>query len=379
MASHTAGSLLKSWAARASDVLASLGQSWLREFLALFPRRMADWLAGRGARTLVLVTRHDAVDLQLLGDGRRPLASARVPPAGFSPAAIDALLRSHRLDRAGVALGVRLPAEKFFHRTIVLPVETLRSLDAVVAQDLARKTPFRLDDVFHDYTARRAPGADRIEVCQWVTRREFVRDAVAALGLELRAVAFVDAEPEGSADAPSPLVRLHAKHGGQSRLVRPALIGLTLSAVLLGLVAAGLDYWRQQAILDDLENEVAAAKSKAQQVRTAIDKLQQQQALVLRIRSRKAETPGLLDVWEETTRRLPAHSWLTELRLSETPDRHEQQVAMTGLSTEASTLVGLLDQSALFADASLTAPVTLDPVEGRERFGLQAKIRAQAR
>jgi len=48
---------------------------------------------------------------------------------------------------------------------------------------------------------------------------------------------------------------------------------------------------------------------------------------------------------------------------------------MVGFSSAAASLVGMVDRSALFADASLTAPVTLDPIEGRERLSLQAKLR----
>jgi general secretion pathway protein L len=50
---------------------------------------------------------------------------------------------------------------------------------------------------------------------------------------------------------------------------------------------------------------------------------------------------------------------------------------MIGFSSAAASLVGLVDRSKLFTDASLTAPVTLDSIEGRERFSLQAKLRFQ--
>jgi general secretion pathway protein L len=48
---------------------------------------------------------------------------------------------------------------------------------------------------------------------------------------------------------------------------------------------------------------------------------------------------------------------------------------MTGFSAEAASLVGIIDQSPFFADASLTAPIALEPVEQRERFALQAKLK----
>jgi len=74
---------------------------------------------------------------------------------------------------------------------------------------------------------------------------------------------------------------------------------------------------------------------------------------------------------------LPSHTWLSELRLSETPDgRH---VVMIGFSAAAASLVGLIDQSALFGEAGLAGPVTLDQAEGKERFVIQANVSKAAK
>jgi general secretion pathway protein L len=142
-------------------------------------------------------------------------------------------------------------------------------------------------------------------------------------------------------------------------------------------MAGGLRYWRQQSTIAELETQLAAAKSNAQRVRSAIDSLEAKQGMLARLRLRKGASPGLLDLLDEATRVLPRHSWLTELQLSEAQNQ-QRQVVMTGLSTDAPGLVGLFDRSSLFTDASLTAPVSLDPVEGRERFTLQAKVRGEA-
>jgi general secretion pathway protein L len=149
---------------------------------------------------------------------------------------------------------------------------------------------------------------------------------------------------------------------------------MSAGTLLLAAATGGLKYWQQQAAIDDLTPKVTAARAKAQRVRAAIDALDQKQAALLLLRARKGETPSLTEIWDETTRILPAHTWLTELRLSEAADKR-QQVAMTGLSAAASNLVGLIDQSRLFNETSLTAPIAIDPVEGRERFALQTKTR----
>ncbi len=94
-----------------------------------------------------------------------------------------------------------------------------------------------------------------------------------------------------------------------------------------------------------------------------------------RLRLQKSEAPGLIDLWDETTRVLPLHSWLTEFRLTEGAGKREGQVTMIGFSSAAPSLVGIVDGSRLLSDAALTSPVAFDATEGRERFALQAKVR----
>lgn len=128
-------------------------------------------------------------------------------------------------------------------------------------------------------------------------------------------------------------------------------------------------------MIDNLEGQIFATKQKAEQVRVLVNQLEKKQSVLVYLRLYKSGTPGLIDLWNETTRILPPHTWVTEFRLSEAKDKQEQQVSIAGFSAAAPSLVGVVDGSALFADAVLTAPVSLDPVEGRERFALQAKVK----
>jgi general secretion pathway protein L len=363
------------WRTSLFDLSRRLGRWWLTEFLNLFPDQVAPWLVGRDRKVLLLAAEQDRVRLQLLSDGRQPLASQHVGCANYSVASIDHFLSSHGLARKDVAIGIRLPSEHFFSRRLLLPLEAARSLDEVVLQDLTRRTPFRLADIYHDCTTSKAEEADRVVVWQWVIRRETVAAAIASLAIDLESVAFIDAGGESGGRSPAPLIALRWSSGSQGSLVRRTATALAVGTLLLAVAAGGLTYWRQQSAMDDLVSQIAAVRQKAQQVRAAIDKLDQKQAGLIHLRSQKRETPSLLQVWEEATRILPAHSWLTELRLSEGADKQTQQVAMTGFSAAAASLVGLVDQSPMFGDTSLTAPIAMDPVEGRERFALQARTK----
>jgi general secretion pathway protein L len=354
-----------------SDLLRPLAQLWLREFLALFPARFAHWLVGRGGASLVLAPEADAIVLRLLSEDATESAVQRLARTDYTPAAVEQFLHEHKLMRANVKLGIRLPRSQVFCRSLTLPREAMRSLDRIVEQELIAKTPFRRDEIYCGHAVARA-GNDKLVVRQWVARRDAVDAAAAELSLALDDVAFVDAQADPDAAA-APCIRLRAERADCGRWVVRAAAGLAASALALAVVAAGLTYWRQAAVLDELDGQVAAARAKAQQVRTAIDKLEKKQATLLRLGARKAEEPGLLEAWEEATRVLPAHSWLTELRLSETPDK--RQISMTGFSAAAASLVGMVDQSPYFTDTALTSPISLDPVEQRERFALQAKLK----
>lgn len=362
------------WMSRISALSAQLGQWWLAEFLAFFPERLSEWLTDRGDKKLTLMVDRECVLLQLSSDRHRVLASARVPHGACSPAAIDDFLKTQELDRAQVAIGVRLPRDQIFSRRLILPLETAGSVDEIVVQDLLGKTPFRLANIYHDHRSQTV--GDKVTVWQWIVRREFVADAVYAVGLDLADLAFVDSEGAGAAPAPLLITRQDRSH--RRSWLGKTFFSLAIGAAVLAAIACAHKYWRQQRVVDNLNAELTTARAKAQQVRATLDKLDQRQAAIVRVRSQKRDAAGLLDVWEEASRILPLHSWLIELRLSEVAQRQDRLIGMTGLSTAAADLVALVDKSPLFADAALTAPIALDSVEQRERFTLQARLQTKA-
>jgi general secretion pathway protein L len=358
-----------------SVLLDRIRQWWLREFLALFPERTAMWLAGRDKKSLLLTPQREAVLFELLNDLRQPVASQRVGWAQYSHTLVEKFLQMAGLAHDS-AVGVRLPRDKIFCRKLILPHEALRSLDEIVVHDLVARTPFRLNDIYYDHWATKASGADKIVVWQWVVRRDFVKDALASLQLDPTRLAFIETACDGDG-SPSPLISvLRNDHQHRSWASRAAA-ALTYCAVALAVLTFWLKYAQQESKLDDLKVQIATVKLKAASVRTAVERLEQKQAMLRRLRLQKSQQPGLLDIWEEITRILPVHSWLIELRLSEAQDKQDQLVAMTGFSAAGSSLVAVVDRSPLFFDASLTAPIAVDSVEQRERFALQAKIKSR--
>ena len=324
----------------------------------------------RGLKRLMLSADQDVVVFELLTDRGRALAAARVTHTDYAPELIDSFLRSHGMRRADVSIGMRLAPESLFARKLLLPVESQRTLDVVVAQDLLAKTPFRLDDIFHDHFARRS--GDKLCVWQWVVRRQLVAKSAEDLGLEIGDLESLEAT--GKHVDLLPRVRLQRTHADEYRWVRKVFIGLAFTACVLAGLAVGLQYRRPTA-----GTRCACGGARADpREGAACAQCTRQDGGGARRRSAtpitKARWSGLLDIWEEVTHALPSHTWLTELRLSNEAGK-EQQIVIAGFSSAAATLVGLLGRSPLFCNAALTGPISIDPTEGKERFVIQAKLR----
>lgn len=291
---------------------ARAGRWWLKEFLDLFPERTAKWLLGPARGTLALGKNGEALAFELLDDSRQVLASTQVRSSDYSRASIEQFLRTHGFQRDDVDIGIRLLPEQVFRRKLILPAEAAGSVEGIIAQDLARKTPFRLQDVYHGHSVAKADGSGKILVWQWLARREFVDVAAVPFDLAIDDMAFVDTTSGNDAEIPVPVITLRPDAKARSSWIKKSMLTLGCSALLLAFAAGTFKYERQEAMIEANDGQIAVARVKAQKVRSEFEKIEKKQNVFLRIRSQKADLPGLLDVWEEATRVLPPHSWLTE-------------------------------------------------------------------
>jgi general secretion pathway protein L len=351
------------------------GRWWWNELVNLLPEPFVAFLLGGGRPLLIIAPGPEGATLEFI-DASHPTSASKVASDATDISGdMERFLSSHGLKRTDVDLGLRLPAECLFVRQLLLPIEARNEVDGIVKQDLANKTPFKAADIFHDYFTSDQPGGTRFEVWQWIVRREFVLRALSSLALPIESLSFVSFD-NGRATLPVPVINLRREARADKAWSRNIGSLLCFAALLLALIGAGLKYWNQQATLDRLNTEISAAGGEAQRVRTLVDQLKSQQRTLLRLRLRKGQAPGMIDLWEEVTRILPQDTWLTELRLMEDSSKGQQQITLIGFSSAAPRLVGIIDGSPLLYDAALISPTAFDAAEGRERFAIQAKVRS---
>jgi general secretion pathway protein L len=351
-----------------------LWEWWLKEFVNLFPERTAEWLSGRGRTMLLLAANQEGSTLELLNSAHTTIASERVAPTGDTLAQINRFLRSQGIEPSDTDIGLQLPADSVFSRQLLLPAEAMGAIDAIVAQDLANKTPFKPEDVYSDHAADRGDGG-KVVVRQWIVRRRYVDHALSLLKIDIERLAFIMFDGDAAERRPAPFINLRPTADARNAWFQKTVLALCCCAVVLAALAGGLKYWQQQIEMDRLATQIAATGNKAQLVRALVDQLQEKKSALLHLRLQRSQVPGLIDLWDEVTRVLPSHSWLTELRLLETANKREEQVGISGFSSAAPSLVGIIDGSQLFFDAALTSPIAFDSTEGRERFALQVKVK----
>jgi general secretion pathway protein L len=351
---------------------ARLGQWWLREFLALFPKRIAQWLKGPGTTRLLLLQNDAFIEMSLRADTDETLDSARITSSESGLASIDEFLQRNRLARQDITIGIALPPDQFFERKLVLPLQAANSLDEIVPRDLTQKTPFRLADIHHDFAF--VEDAGKLIVTQRLTKRDSVKAAAMVLGLDPAEVGFLSVHEHSGCTTFKAAITMHRGRKDQISWPHRAGLGLVTGIVLLALIAGGLKYWSQEAVLDALGPQIKIASQQAREVRDALAKLEHRHTSVSHILAEKRQGPAVLDIWEETTRLLPADSWLTELSITNALPSEGYHISMSGFSAAAAKLVLTFDQSPWFHEAALTTAVALDPIEQRERFALQAKM-----
>jgi general secretion pathway protein L len=348
------------------------GLVWWRDELAgLVPERVRrQFVGGRPETVLVQVDDGFVVVKDAAASRSTKARESAVLPR---PEAITQLVRAAR-SNAEATVGVRLPADVCFARNVELPVAARNDLRRILDFDLERATPFKHRDVYTAHVVEgEATSKGKLRVRQLVTKRGAVDPLVAevrAAGLE---VGFVDCW----ADQPSvgmPINFMEPRGGaerGPTGFFRPVRVLLAL-ALLLILSALVLTLWGYESALAELQGKTAQARTQAAAVRGVLERSDAVVADLVRLQDTKQKRTLAIEVLEEVSRVLPDTVWLNELRLE------GDVLDISGLAPSGAALPTMLGRSAILTDAALTAPVTFDQREDKERFSVRVRVKHQA-
>jgi general secretion pathway protein L len=328
---------------------------WLAEFRAAVPSDWQSRINGEAAPVLLIKRDRDFVICEITS--AKVSAERRFPLRLFGSAVLSTWLGECGLTRDQMIAGLALDRSLFFPREFILPKAALAALPKILEQEIVRRTPFQPSEIWHAATVAEvagnlAPGV--VAMHHWIIRKDRAEAALADIGLSAGDVDFLS---DGGAMPLIPLRQMEQQDPLWAKRAVKLLAVAAVGAVLLGLLAFE---WCQSSAANKLE----ASLEQAAQGGTVSSGVNQ----ASRLFSRKADA-GVLEVWDELSRILPDHTFLTEARIV------DGKVTISGFSADAAGLVRSIDQSTLFTGATLVAAITPDANERKDRFSLSFRVR----
>ncbi|MFM9938969.1 MAG: PilN domain-containing protein [Hyphomicrobiaceae bacterium] len=343
------GAFLRWWGGQLRD-LAPVGGPSLSQAQA--PRLVLSVSGGRG-----MLERQAAGATTPIGDGQ-----------AVAPEALAVLLAEAGTSRLPV--GLRVPLSDCLERRVDLPGEARARFAEILRLDLERATPFRASDVLSGFVV--PPGrttGGMVRVRQLVLRRDKVAPWLAALDRLGQPAQFIDCRDETTGEVIP--VNLLAGETADSGTLHSLGARAALLAACLALAGASLWTWssRQAAALDAVRADTAVAREKAVRAQRTLDGAVGTLGDLGALRQLTTGPVSVTEVVDTLSRLIPDQASLQDLRIE------AGVIEMSGLAQNAAALLPLLERSAIFTEASFTAPVLLDPTVGKERFSIRLRMR----
>jgi general secretion pathway protein L len=268
----------------------------------------------------------------------------------------------------GSRVEIVLRPNRFLFRPLELPRRAVEFLDGIVRAQIDRLTPWTSAEAVFGWTPPVDAPNDRIELTIAATARALIAPYVQAIaGLGVGSVAVLTAPSEAAPDAvPLKVLEHHARGVFEVDRIRQALVALLLISAL---AAAGTTAYSVYA-LDSLDAEQQDLNQKIAARRSALRTGPAATATAQRaLERRKHTTPSNVIVVEALSQILPDHTYVTELRIE------GDKLQIVGVTRDAASLIGLIEQSPHFEHAAFYAPTTRTPGDPGERFHVEAHIK----
>jgi len=307
---------------------------------------------------------HGALTLEGADGGSEPLRIVEGRVDGAVSRRMAAALRGGRVE-------VVMQPHRFMFRPLELPARAAEFLDGVVRAQIDRLTPWSAADAVFGWTQPTQAGPERIGITIAASARALVAPVAQALTDAGAASVAVSTFWNSGEAGPHPITVFaeSGRRGLEIVRVRRAVAVILLIATLAAagavgsLAAFGPGLSNRQ---DELARRIAERRAAMLGGREA--SLDGAAGAERALERRKHQSPIAVMVLEALSQILPDHTYVTELRIE------GDKLRVIGLTRDAPSLIGLMEQSSQFTRATFFAPTTRSPNEPGERFHIEARI-----
>ena len=284
-----------------------------------------------------------------------------------SSAALTTILTGSRVE-------LILQPRHFVFRQIELPDRAGDFLGGIVRAQIDRLTPWNATDAAFGWSRPVEISPARMVITVAATALTLVMPylhAVTRFGVDTIAVLTPSPEPE--AETSIQVWEERVRETLDLRRIRKWLVSTLAGAGLVTAAAVGLfliagDYL--DARHDELSRQIKVARTQTG-IRQAAESNSTASARRT-LEQHKHDTPATVQILDTLSQILPDHTYVTELRIE------DQKLHIVGVTRDAPSLIGLIEQSGRFARATFFAPTTRSQSDSLERFHIEAVIKPSA-
>ena len=344
---------------------------WISELRVLVPAGVTGWVVGDVAVTDVMV---DGTDIHLMRiESGKPIVFATIAAGDATTDPGLRELRAKGNDRVRVLLNV----DQVLLKVITLPAATEENLREVMGFELDRHTPFMASQAYYDVRLlRRDTPRETIEVLLAVAARSVVDPLLATLrqaGLSIDAITVVDSDAAGQTIALLPARDKPTRKWGNLLRINLALLVL---ALLLGLLALLLPVWQKRELVIALNPLVTKANAEYEVSQRIYDEYTKLVSEYNYITGKKQGMHPSLAILEELTRIFPDTASVQSLDLKSSGKTRD--VTLIGEAQAASKIIEVLEQSALFQNASQRSQTRPGSQGRNEWFHIATELKPKA-
>ena len=272
----------------------------------------------------------------------------------------------------GSKIEMVLRSDRFIFRPIELPNRAIEFMPGIVRSQIDRLTPWNAADAAFGWSKPIEADAERMVVTIAATALALIRPCIQAFanaGTQSIAV-FTTLPHAGAADSdPIKVWEERGKGTKDIRQFKRLIISILAAAGISAGVALGVDAiisvnlsGQQKALARQIYSARAALGIARNSGLTSAATLNQE------LVQRKHDAPIVVLVVETLSKLLPDNTYLTELHVE------GNKMRISGMTRDAASLIGLIEQSGRFTRATFFAPTTRSPSSSVENFHLEAII-----
>jgi general secretion pathway protein L len=292
----------------------------------------------------------------VLSDHRVQISSGSI--VGTLPPKWVSTLRGSRIELV-------LQPSRFLFRPLELPKRAAEYLEGIVRSQIDRLTPWTANEAVFSWTPPTDAPNDRIHLMIAATARSMVAPYLGAIS-SLNAASIAVTTTQLNPYAETPPIKFPEQRTRSAVNVQRIRMILMATFLLSGLSAAAA-IGISAIASDNLSAEQQELLRKISARKAAMRNLSEGSVLHA-LEKRKQTIPSSVIALEALSALLPDDTYVTEFRID------GEKLQIVGMTSDAPSLIRLIEQSPHFAHATFFAPTTRSPGTTKEQFHIESHI-----